>query len=185
LIKEKQEKAIQQPSHKPFKTYESGQCLTSAGSFTDWAGFVTAASEAPSVFSISPAILVATKRVESGLSIDPIVLNHNTNGTTDCGFFQVNTVVWLSELKRIGTQIQTDGLHGIRENALIAGWILRRQMSRSDVKGTLDAVGFYHKGGGTSANAQRIRDKYTVDFLKHLKVLIRRCETPSLTTAQR
>lgn len=163
------------------------QCLTSdlKGSPTQRLAFIQAASEAANIFRISPAILVAIKRKESGLGLDPMVVNHNTNGTIDRGFFQVNTEVWMPELQRIGTSLRSSDLHGIRENALVAAWILRRQMNRPDVSGTLDAVAHYHKGGGTSQKANQIRQVYIAGFMKHLRILVRRCGAAHLTTAQR
>lgn len=163
------------------------ECLTAdlSGSSAARLQFVTAGSEAASVFDIAPAILVAIKRVESGLGLNPLVLNHNSNGTVDRGFFQVNTEVWIPELQRIGTQVQTGDLHSVRKNALIAAWILRRQINRSDVPSVLEAVGYYHKGGGTSARAKRIRKAYTDKFMKQLKVLVSRCGGGGYVTAQR
>lgn len=137
--------------------------------------FIQASAEASKVFRLAPSILVGIKRVESGLGLNPRVSNANNNGTTDRGFYQVNTEVWLPEIQRVGAQMDIDGLHGVRQNALIAAWILRRQMNRSDVRGTLEAVGYYHKGGGVDARSQRIRQVYKDKFMQHLRAMMARC----------
>lgn len=127
------------------------------------------------MFQIAPSILVAIKRVESSLGLNPMVSNLNNNGTTDRGFYQVNTEVWLPEIQRLGIKMPTADMHGVRENAMIAAWILRRQMNRSDVKGTVDAVGHYHRGGGKGPGARRIRNTYTDRFMNEMKKLVARC----------
>lgn len=137
--------------------------------------YITASSEAARVFGIAPAILVGIKRVESGLGLNPAVSNANNNGTTDRGFYQVNTEVWLPEIRRVGIDMNAGGLHGVRENALIAAWVLRRQMERSDVKSMLDAVGHYHRGGGNGPGSNRIRRVYTDKFLQEIRTLSERC----------
>lgn len=153
------------------------ECLTSdlVGNEQVRREYVEASRHAARIFSIAPPILVAIKRVESGKGLNPNVSNNNTNGTVDRGFYQVNTEVWLPEIRRIGGNITTSDLHGIGKNALIAAWILRRQMNRSDVKGSLEAVAYYHKGGGTSARANQIRQRYKNLFMRELRVLINRC----------
>lgn len=61
------------------------------------------------------------------------------------------------------------------QNALIAGWILRRQMDRPDVGGQLEAVGSYHKGEGEDVTSRRIRKVYVAKFIAELRVLVGRC----------
>lgn len=153
------------------------QCLTSdlRGNEQARQEYVSASQFAARTFDIAPPILVAIKRVESGLGLNPMVLNHNTNGTVDRGFYQVNAEVWLPEIRRVGGNVSNDDLHGIRENALIAAWILRRQMNRSDVNGALEAVAYYHKGGGTGPRSENIRQIYKDKFMAELRVLIARC----------
>lgn len=153
------------------------QCLTSdfRGSQKMRQEFILASAEASRVFKIAPSVLVGIKRTESGLGLNPGVSNANNNGTTDRGFYQVNTEVWLPEIRRVGAQMDASGLHSVRENALVAAWVLRRQMDRSDVSGTLDAVGHYHRGGGKGPGSNRIRQVYKDKFIKHLKVLVARC----------
>lgn len=153
------------------------QCLTEdlKGSRAVLNEYIAASAEASRVFRITPAVLVSIKRTESSLGLDPGVSNANNNGTTDRGFYQVNTEVWLPEIRRLGIQMNPTNLHGVRTNALVAAWVLRRQMDRSDVKGTVDAVGHYHRGGGTGPGSRRIRRVYTNKFMKHFKVLVARC----------
>ena len=153
------------------------ECLTSDlnGSEQVRQEFIQASRYASRTFNIAPPIMVAIKRVESGRGLNPNVYNNNNNGTVDRGFYQVNTEVWLPEIRRVGGDVSVQDLHGIRQNALIAAWILRRQMNRSDVQGSLEAVAYYHKGGGASARANQIRQRYKDLFMRELRVLISRC----------
>lgn len=153
------------------------QCLTSdlRGDAATRDQYIAASAEASRVFRIAPAILVGIKRVESGLGLDPQVSNANNNGTTDRGFYQVNTEVWLPEIRKIGGSMEASGLHGVRENALVAAWILRRKMNRPDVQGALEAVGYYHRGGGSDSRSHQIRQVYKDKFIGHLRTLVSRC----------
>ena len=150
-------------------------CLTAdfVGKDTNLVEYISATQEAAKTFGIAPAILVAIKRTESGRSLNPYVVNNNTNGTTDRGYYQVNAEVWLPELKRIGLKVSNDDLHGVRNNALIAGWIYKRQLDR--VKSPLEAVGYYHKGGGSGPRAEKIRSIYKNKFMKNLRASIKNC----------
>jgi hypothetical protein len=153
------------------------QCLTEdmTGHEANRDQYIRASAEASRVFNIAPSILVAIKRVESGRGLNPSVSNRNNNGTTDRGFYQVNTEVWLPEIRRVGGSMAMEDLHGIRENALVAAWVLRRQMNRSDVPNTLEAVGYYHKGGGTDSRSRNIRQVYKDKFLAELRKMMSRC----------
>lgn len=164
------------PAHS-FASINDWQCLTSdlRGSAESRASFIAASSEASRLFNISPAMLVAIKRVESGRSLDPMVVGHNRNGTVDRGYYQVNTEVWMPELRRIGADLMVADLHSVRKNALIAGWILRRKMNRSDIHGPIEAVGYYHKGGGADDVSRRIRQVYIDKFMTELRVIVGRC----------
>ena len=164
-------------SPKALASLDDWQCLTSdlVGSPSARASFVAASSEASRLFNISPAMMVAIKRVESGRSLDPMIVGHNRNGTVDRGYYQVNTEVWMPELRRIGADLMVADLHSVRKNALIAGWILRRKMNRSDIHGPIEAVGYYHKGGGTDDASRRIRQVYIDKFMTELRVIVNRC----------
>lgn len=154
------------------------QCLTAdlSGNDTVRQQYIESSRYAANVFGIAPSILVAIKRVESGRGLNPMVTGHNTNGTTDRGFYQVNADFWLPVIHDTGARhIKVGDLHGIRENALIAAWVLKRQMDRRDVASMLDAVGHYHKGGGSGARARRIRKAYTTKFIKELRGMAARC----------
>lgn len=163
----------------PLESHASGvhdlECLTSdfVGSEANLLEYTRATQEAANTFGIAPAILVAIKRTESGRSLNPHVVNNNTNGTTDRGYYQVNAEVWLPELKRIGLDITNDSLHEVRNNALVAGWIYKRQLQR--VTSPLEAVGYYHKGGGTGPRAEKIRAAYKSKFMQHLRTSIDNC----------
>lgn len=152
-------------------------CLTDdlLGSDAARQTYIETTAEAANTFDIAPAILVAIKRTESGRSLNPMVLNRNSNGTVDRGFHQVNTEVWLPELRRLGLGMSESDLHGVRANALIAAWIYKRQLNRHG--DPLEAVGYYHKGGGTSERADRIRQIYKDKFMAHLKKMVERCSS--------
>lgn len=151
------------------------QCLTQelTGPDSNRAEYIAATLEASRVFNIPPAILVGIKFVESGRGLNPHVSNVNTNNTTDRGYYQVNAEVWLPELNRIGLAIDNDNLHNVRNNALIAGWVYARQLQR--VGDRLEAVGYYHKGGGSDQRAHQIRLRYKNNFMGHLRRLTRLC----------
>lgn len=154
------------------------QCLTSDlnGSAANRENYIAASSEASRLFNIPPAMLVAIKRVESGRGLNPMIVGHNNNGTVDRGYYQVNTEVWLPELQRIGAGINAAAeLHGVRHNALIAAWILRRKLNRNDISGPVEAVAYYHKGGGVDATSRRIRQVYVDKFMDELRVIVGRC----------
>lgn len=150
-------------------------CLTAdfVGSDNNLAEYINATQEAAQTFGIAPAILVAIKRTESGRSLNPYVVNNNTNGTIDRGYYQVNADVWLPELRRIGLKISGDDLHDVRNNALIAAWIYKRKLNR--VHSPLEAVGYYHKGGGSGPQAERIRSVYKNKFMENLRASIKNC----------
>ena len=150
-------------------------CLTQEFSGPDQnrAEYINATSDAARVFRIPPAILVGIKLVESGRGLNPYVTNNNNNGTTDRGYYQVNTEVWLPELRRIGLPIDQDQLHHVRNNALIAAWIYTRQLER--VNNRLEAVGYYHKGGVTGAGSERIRSVYKEKFMEKIRYLTQLC----------
>ncbi|CAM3787371.1 transglycosylase SLT domain-containing protein [Vreelandella rituensis] len=151
------------------------QCLTAdmTGDENARQLYIAATSEAARTFNIAPAIMVAIKRTESGRGLNPLVTNRNNNGTTDRGYYQVNAEVWLPELRRIGLPIANADLHGVRANALIAAWVYKRQLAR--VKDPLEAVGYYHKGGGTGPGSERIRKVYKDKFIGHLRAMVSRC----------
>jgi hypothetical protein len=153
------------------------ECLTSdlTGNEAVRQEFIQASRYASHVFNIAPSILVGIKRVESGRGLNPMVVGQNNNGTTDRGFYQVNADFWLPVIRRTGADIDINDLHGVRQNALIAAWVLRRQMNRQDVHSPLQAVGYYHKGGGTNGRANQIRKIYTDKFMAELRKMVARC----------
>lgn len=160
-------------------------CLTQGMAGSDQArkAYIQAASEASRLFDIAPSVLVGIKRTESGMGLNPMVTGQNRDGSKDRGYFQVNNRTWLPELNRIGLEISEHDLHGVRANALIAAWILRRQMTRhSD---PLTAVGYYHKGGGKDSRSDNIRKVYKQKFMKHMRVLLQQCGGSTLVTAAR
>lgn len=78
--------------------------------------------------------ILATEGGKSGEALS------NTNGTWDMGPFQINTC-HLNELGKLGVSpglIMTDGC----VNALAAGWLLRKELNRSQT--IWEAMGAYH-----------------------------------------
>jgi len=88
-------------------------------------------------YSISPELLYAIARTESGL--DPQAIGHNRNGSRDIGLMQINSA-WLPRLSN----------HGIAERDLfdpctsihVGAWILAGNVQRLGY--TWEAVGAYN-----------------------------------------
>nr|WP_289073691.1 lytic transglycosylase domain-containing protein [uncultured Halomonas sp.] len=149
-------------------------CLTenTRGSWEARTTFIAAVSEAAEEFRIAPAVLMAIKLQESGPHLNPAITNSNTNGTIDRGYFQINVSTWLRELRRIGVPLDEHDLHGVRNNALTAAWVLSRELKGRDL---IEGVGRYHKGSGDDARARQIRQTYTTGFRTHLQNLVEQC----------
>jgi len=153
-------------------------CLTQdmTGDDSARAQFIVAVSEASERFAIAPAVLVALKKTETGNGLDPQVIHRNANGSVDRGYFQINVRTWLPELHRIGASIDVQALHGVRSNAMVAAWVLRRELRGRSL---LQGIGRYHKGGGDDARARRIRQRYLDSFKRHLIALVKQCQEPA------
>ena len=151
-------------------------CLTSelSGSEAAHAEYVSALQETSQLYYIAPEILVAIKLTESGRSLNADVVNHNRNGTIDRGYYQVNADVWLPVMRDLGLGVESDDMHDVRNNSLMAGWVLRRQLNRFP-ESPYEGVGHYHKGGGTGEQANRIRATYMAKFMEHLRRIVSRC----------
>lgn len=93
--------------------------------------------EAGERYQVSPALLYAIARTESGLN--PAAVNRNRNGSTDIGLMQINSV-WLPQLAK----------HGISERHLwepctnihVGAWVLSQKVRKLGM--TWDAVGAYN-----------------------------------------
>ncbi|MDL4860743.1 lytic transglycosylase domain-containing protein [Halomonas elongata] len=152
------------------------QCLTQsmAGDARARSRFIAAASDAANRFLIPAAVMVALKQTESGNSLDPSVLNHNTNGTVDRGYFQINVDTWLPALRELGAPVTEAAMHNVRTNALVAAWVLRKELEGRTL---LEGVGRYHKGSGTDARSRRIRQVYVKRFSQKFASLQRQCRS--------
>ena len=107
----------------------SGFCFTRAGEF----------------YQVSPELLLAIARVESGL--DPRAMNQNTNGSTDMGLMQINSC-WK---KRLGENWRhlSDPCYSV----MVGAWILRQCVDRYGYN--WDSVACYHTGRGMNDCSQK------------------------------
>jgi hypothetical protein len=115
-------------------------------------------SEAAHRHGVSPDLLVAIARVESGL--DPFAVNRGhmaTTGTVDIGLMQINSA-HLPQLARHG--IAESDLYDPCINIHVGAWILADLMVRHGA--TWDAVGAYNAAcvHGRSDDCVRIRSRY-------------------------
>ncbi|MDP3534192.1 MAG: lytic transglycosylase domain-containing protein [Halomonas sp.] len=136
--------------------------------------YLDALRDASAAFNVSPEVLVAIKRVESSLTLNPGVINHNRDGSTDHGLHQVNFRVWQPVVEELGISLNRNQFHDVYNNTLVAAWILRRKLERfnGDV---FAAVGHYHRGGGRDATSNAIRREYMSKFIPHLREIVARC----------
>ncbi len=125
-----------------FWLISSGFCFEQAGSY----------------YNISPILLSAISWVESNHT--PGAINHNRNGSVDCGHMQVNSF-WAD---KIGPDYQylkgKEPEHSCYQT-YVGAWILRQCIDRYDQ--TWDAVACYHAGHGLNRlkGASKIRaEKY-------------------------
>nr|WP_298057482.1 transglycosylase SLT domain-containing protein [uncultured Halomonas sp.] len=151
-------------------------CLTSelTGSNEARAEYVSALRETVAVYNIAPEILVGIKLTESGRSLNPAVKNVNRNRTVDRGYYQVNADFWVPVMNKLGLDVTVSDMHDVRKNSLMAGWVLSRQMRRFP-DSPYEAVGHYHRGGGTDSHAKGIRATYMGHFMPHLRRIVSRC----------
>lgn len=75
--------------------------------------------EAGNRYGISPHLLHAISKGESNLN--PIAVNHNTNGSYDFGLMQINSS-WEPALRRFG--IHWDSLADPCTNVMVGAWVL-------------------------------------------------------------
>jgi soluble lytic murein transglycosylase-like protein len=90
------------------------------------------------MYHVSPDLLKAIARVESGLN--PSALNRNRNGSYDYGLMQINSR-WYETLGDDWRHL-SDPCY----NVLVGAWILRQCIDRYGY--TWDAVACYHTGKG-------------------------------------
>jgi soluble lytic murein transglycosylase-like protein len=130
-------------------------CLASAGARAD------CFDEAARYQKVNPLILRAIAWQESHNR--PDALHKNTNGSTDYGVMQINSV-HLPTLAQYG--ISTETLMEPCKNVYIAAWHLRQKMNKYG--NTWQAVGAYH------SETPALRDRYArqiVDVLSRWKLL--------------
>ncbi|HET6160586.1 MAG TPA: lytic transglycosylase domain-containing protein [Dongiaceae bacterium] len=100
-------------------------------------------NEAGQTYKVPPLLLQAIAWVES--RYDKNANNYNTNGSTDMGVMQINSL-WLEPLSEYG--IKKKHLYNACFNINVAAWILRKQIN--EVGYNWQAVAHYH-----SRNADR------------------------------
>lgn len=105
-------------------------------------------NEAAAYFQVSPQVLHAIAKHESGLN--PNAMNRNTNGTYDIGVMQINSL-WLPELSKIG--IQYENLRDPCMNVFVGAWIYSKKVQKYG--NSWNAIGAYH-----SETAQK-RESYS------------------------
>ncbi|MDY0300848.1 MAG: lytic transglycosylase domain-containing protein [Trichlorobacter sp.] len=94
-------------------------------------------NEAAKRYGISPRILWAIAKVESGGN--PRAINYNKNGTYDYGLMQINSI-HKPELERVG--IKWESLADPCTSVYVAAWLLSQHVQQYGY--TWDAVGAYH-----------------------------------------
>jgi soluble lytic murein transglycosylase-like protein len=109
--------------------------------------------QAGETYRISPELLSAIAKVESGLN--PSAMNKNKNGSYDVGLMQINSC-WE---KSLGPRWRY--LSDPCYNVMVGSWILRQCMNRYGY--SWDGVACYHTGKGLSdshAKKQALAQKY-------------------------
>jgi len=94
-------------------------------------------NEAGKAYKVPPMLLQAIAWVESRYDKD--ARNDNTNGSTDMGVMQINSL-WLEPLSEYG--IKQKHLYNACFNINVGAWILRRQIN--EVGYNWQAVAQYH-----------------------------------------
>ena len=109
--------------------------------------------QAGATYQISPELLSAIAKVESGL--DPSAKNQNKNGSYDFGLMQINSIL----KKSLGGRWRH--LSDPCYNVMVGSWILRQCMNRYGY--SWDGVACYHTGKGLSDSGkekQKLAEKY-------------------------
>ena len=128
-------------------------------------------AEAATRYSVSPELLYAIARTESGMN--PQAIGRNRNGSRDIGLMQINSA-WLPAL----------AAHGITERDLfdpctsihVGAWILAGNVQRLGY--TWDAVGAYN------AASPDLRRAYTDKVRRHLPSHKPPSHTPERTASR-
>jgi soluble lytic murein transglycosylase-like protein len=112
--------------------------------------------EAGEAYQISPELLLAIAKVESGL--DPQALNRNTNGSTDIGLMQINSR-WKKSLGENWRHL-SDPCYSV----MVGAWILRQCVDRYG--DNWDSVACYHTGRGLNDGSQKKQKRARTYVLK-------------------
>ncbi|MGE3769685.1 MAG: lytic transglycosylase domain-containing protein [Bdellovibrionales bacterium] len=99
---------------------------------------------AAQTYNVPPAVMVGIMNVEGGRIGQEV---RNTNGTSDLGPMQINTI-WMPELARYWGVDQGTARAWVRDNGCVnmhvAAWILRGRLEKT--KNLYTAIGHYHSG---------------------------------------
>lgn len=114
-------------------------------------------------YKISPELLKAIARVESGL--DPSALNRNRDGSYDYGLMQINSR-WQEELTGNWRYLSNPCY-----NVMVGAWILKQCIHRYGY--TWDAVACYHTGKGIS-DLKGAKRKHAITYIRKVREALRR-----------
>ena len=143
-------------------------------------GATTCWEEAGARYAVSPQLLFAIARVESGLHAGALNLHHRPRtGTYDIGLLQINSGN-LPSLSRYG--ITERDLYDPCTNIHVGAWILAQQFAAHGI--TWDAVGAYNAACSTlhGADCVRARQDYSWRVYRALGETIARSPTPNRAT---
>lgn len=111
--------------------------------------------EAGARYHISPYLLYAIAKTESGLN--PAALNRNKNGSYDIGLMQINSS-WFPTLRKFG--VDEAQLLDPCTSIHVGAWILAQNMQRLGY--SWDAVGAYN------SSKQELRVKYALKVYRNI-----------------
>jgi len=114
--------------------------------------------DAAKYHKVNPTILLGIAIVESRLRAN--ATNVNTNGSTDMGMMQINSI-HLPELSKYG--VKKDDLYDGCKNVYTGAWILRKQMDKYG--NNWQAIGSYHSATPAFRDAYAKRVRNAVQWL--------------------
>lgn len=147
------------------------QCLFDplTGAPEHLAEFQQCTLSAARLYNLPTGVLVALKRTESSLLVDPQTTGYNTDGSVDIGPMQVNLDVWRTEFRRMkNIEVQAWELRDICTNVYTAAWILNLRL-REQNGDLFEAIGRYHSG------TPHLKQDYQDRFNKQSRLMLDHC----------